>query len=97
MKDIKKIIPSVLRELELPEKQKKTKLLLEWESIAGEKISKYTTPRLSSNGVIFVYVKEPVVAYEISQRHRLSILKRAQAVFGEEKIKDVRVRVGTIE
>ena len=94
MEDIKSILPSVLRELEDPEKQKRSLLIKEWPSIAGAQLSKHTKPQLSSKGVLYVHVDEAVLAYEISQKYRQSLLKRAQAALGEDAVREVKVFVG---
>ena len=94
MDDIRSILPKVIRGFEDPEKQRRSLLTDSWPSIAGGKITKQTRPRLSPGGILYVYVNDSVLAFEISQRYRQSLLKRAQAVLGEETVKEVRVLVG---
>ncbi len=94
MDDIRSILPKVIRGFEDPEKQKRSLLVDSWPSIAGEKLKKQTRPQLSSKGILYIHVNEATLAYEISQRYRSSFLKRAQAVLGEETVKEVRVLVG---
>jgi predicted nucleic acid-binding Zn ribbon protein len=91
---IKDILPSVIRGMERPENQARSRLITEWKSIAGEKLAPHTRPQLSQKGILYVHTDESVLAFEISQRYRLSLLKRAQAVLGEETVKDIRVLVG---
>lgn len=94
MDEIRSVLPKVIRGLEDPEKQRRNLLVDSWASIAGEKLTKQTRPQLSSKGILYVHVKESTLAFEISQRHRQSLLKRAQAVLGEQAVKEVRVLVG---
>jgi len=94
MDRIKNILPSVIRGFESPEKQARSKLITEWPGIAGAKLAPHTRPQLTQKGVLYVHADEPVLAFEISQRYRLSLLKRAQAVLGQETVKEVRVLVG---
>ncbi len=94
MDDIKSILPSVIKSIEDPEKQKRSLLVREWDRIAGAKLSKHTKPQLSSKGILYVHTDEAVLAFEISQKYRQSLLKRTQAVLGEESVKDIRVLVG---
>ena len=94
MDDIRSILSSVIKNFEDPEKQKRSQLITAWASIAGEKLAKRTRPQLSSKGVLYIYVDESVLAFEISQKYRASFLKRAQAVLGEETVKEVKVLVG---
>jgi hypothetical protein len=94
MDDIRSILPKVIKGFEDPEKQKRSLLVDAWPSIAGGKLIQQTRPQLSSKGILYVHVKDSVLAFEISQRYRQSLLKRAQAVLGEKAIKEVRVLVG---
>lgn len=94
MDRIKNILPTVIRGFESPEKQARSKLVTEWAGIAGASLAKHTRPQLTQKGVLYVYVDESVLAFEVSQRYRSSLLKRAQAVLGEETVKEVKVFVG---
>ena len=94
MDEIRSILPSVIKGFEDPEKQKRSLLIDSWPSIAGEKLTRQTRPQLSNKGILYIHVKDNVLAFEISQRYRQSFLKRAQAVLGEETVKEVRVLVG---
>ena len=94
MDRIKTILPSVLRGLENPDKQTRSKLVAEWPSIIGAKLAPHTKPQLSQRGVLYVHTDESVLAFEINQKYRQALLKRAQAALGEDKVKDVRVLVG---
>lgn len=94
MDDIRSILPKVIRGFEDPEKQKRSLLIDSWAGIAGEKLTKKTRPQLSSKGILYIHAKDSVLAFEISQRYRQSLLKRAQAVLGEEAVKEIRVLVG---
>lgn len=94
MNEIRSVISTVIKNLADPEKQKRSCLMKAWPGIAGEKLAKRTRPQLSSKGVLYVYADESVLAFEISQRYRQSLLKRTQAVLGEEEVKEVKVLVG---
>jgi hypothetical protein len=94
MDEIRSILPKVIKGFEDPEKQKRSMLIDAWPSIAGEKLVKKTRPQLSSKGILYVHVSDSVLAFEISQRYRQSLLKRAQAALGEQTVKEVRVLVG---
>ena len=94
MDEIRSILPQVIKGFEDPEKQKRSLLVDSWAGIAGEKLAKQTRPQLSSKGILYVHVSDSVLAFEISQRYRQSLLKRTQGVLGEEAVKEVRVLVG---
>jgi len=94
MDQIKNILPAVIRGFEKPETKARSKLIDAWPSIAGVRLTPHTKPQLSAKGVLYIYTDEPVLAFEINQKYRLSLLKRAQAVLGEETVKIIKVLVG---
>jgi len=91
---IQSIIPSVIRGLESPEKKTRSLLVEKWPAIAGGKLAPHTRPQLTQKGTLYVHTSEATIAYEISQKYRLSLLKRAQAVLGEDVVKELKVLVG---
>ena len=91
---IQSIIPSVIRGLESPEKKTRSLLIEKWPAIAGGKLAPHTRPQLTQKGTLYVHTSEATIAYEISQKYRLSLLKRAQAVLGEDVVKELKVLVG---
>lgn len=97
MRSIKDVIPNVLRELQDPKKLAKSRLISQWPAIAGPKLAPHTRPSLGREGRLYVWTDEASLAYELSQRYRASILKRVQAVIGEELVKSVHVRVGQLK
>lgn len=94
MDEIRSILPSVIKSFSDPEKQKRSQLISLWTSIAGEKLAKRTRPQLSSKGVLYIHVHEPALAYEVSQKYRMSFLKRARAALGEDTVKEIKILVG---
>ena len=96
MQAIKELLPSVLANLQTPERQTRSRLISEWSSVAGPKIATHTKPTLLPNGELCVWVDQSALAYELSQKYKSSILKRAQMALGERAIKAVRFYVGQI-
>lgn len=96
MESIKDVLPSVLSSLQNPEKLKRTQLISEWNKIIGEKLVENTRPSLTKDGTLFVWVNQSTLAFEINQKLRPSLLKRAQALLGEGEVKKIRVRVGQL-
>lgn len=95
MQAIKDLLPGVLASLQTPEKKDRSRLVSEWPSVAGPKIASHTKPTLR-NGALCVWVDQSALAYELSQKYKASILKRAQMALGETTIKTVRFYVGQI-
>lgn len=96
MQVIKDILPSVLQNLRTSATRKRSLLVDRWGSIAGPKISACTKPVLEKNGELSIWVEQAALAFEISQRHKQTLLKRAQVELGEEEVKSVRVYVGQL-
>lgn len=96
MQAIKELLPSVIASLQTPEKQTRSRLISEWPSVAGPKIAAHTKPTLLRNGELCIWVDQAALAYELSQKYKSSILKRAQMALGETTIKAVRFYVGQI-
>ncbi len=96
MEALKNLIPGVLSSLQHPAMQSRSRLVSGWESIVGAKIASHTKPTLSEKKELCVWVDQPVLAYELSQKHKSSILKRTQALLGEEAVQTVRFRVGQL-
>lgn len=96
MQLLKDLIPSVLKSLQHPELLRRTELTSQWAAIAGPKIAPHTKPMLKNNGDLFVWVDQSVLAYELNQKYRQALLKRVQAILGEETVKAIHFRVGQL-
>ncbi len=96
MENLREILPQVLRSLQEPEKQNRILLLDKWESIVGPKFAARTRPTLSAKGDLCVWTDQSVLAFELSQKYKQTILKRSQAVLGEKTVKAVWIRVGQL-
>ena len=90
------ILPGVLRDLQSPAKKDAGRITEKWDSIAGPRVAPHTRPFLTKNGNVIVWVDRSALAFELSQRFRSSLLKRIQAVLGEEKVKAIYFKVGQI-
>lgn len=95
MDKIKDLLPAVFRLLENPEAKKRSKLVDSWAAIAGPKIGPHTKPVLRDKELI-VWVDQSALAFEIRQKHLPSLLKRTQAVMGEDAVKKIHIRVGQL-
>lgn len=95
MDKIKDLLPAFFRSFENPEIKKRGALTAAWLSIAGPKIGPHTKPLLKDAELI-VWVDQSALAFEIRQKHLPSLLKRTQAVMGQEAVKKIRIRVGQL-
>jgi len=96
MEKIQNILPGILSELKNPQKTKRQQLLEHWEKIAGPKIASHTKPSLGKEGKLFILVDQSTLAYELNQKHKTALLRRAQAQLGEKEIQAVYFKVGQI-
>lgn len=96
MEPIKDVLEGVLLQLKRPEALRRQLLMDRWAAIVGAKLAGHTKPSLAKNGKLYVWVDQSTLAFEINQKYKPSILKRTQAVMGEEAVKEIRVRVGQI-
>ncbi len=64
-----------------------------WKKIAGEKIAGFSRPFVSKKKILYVEVSDGAYAFELRQKYQDSLLKRAQALLGEELIVDIRIIV----
>ena len=95
MESIKTIIPSVLAQFQNPVHDARQRLWSEWPKIVGKNLAEQTRPSLGTNGVLFVWVNESTLAFELNQKYKQTLLRRAQAAVGEE-IQSVIIRVGEL-
>jgi hypothetical protein len=96
MRPIKDVLPEVLRNLQSPEAKKKSEFFDQWQEVVGKKFSGLTKPSLTKSGQLFVWVRDSALAFELNQKYKPVILKRAKAVLGEEQIKGIHIRVGQL-
>ncbi len=64
-----------------------------WEKIAGKKIAALSRAFISKKKILYVEVADGGYAFELRQKYQTSLLKRAQALVGEEVITDIRIIV----
>lgn len=96
MKEIKDVVASVLRNLQTPEVLKRKQLSESWISIIGPGYAEQARPSLGKNGRLTVWVEKSALAFELNQKYKHSILKRAQEFLGEQAVKEVYIRVGQL-
>lgn len=96
MKEIKNIVSSVLRTLQTPEVLQRKQISETWSSIVGPGYAEQTKPSLGKNGRLTVWVEKSALAFELNQKYKGSILKRAQTFLGEQTVKEIIIRVGQL-
>jgi hypothetical protein len=66
-----------------------------WRDAAGEMLCKYTRPGVIKRGVLEVVVANSILVQEITFQ-KSAILQKLAGLLPQEKIRDLRCRVGTI-
>ena len=70
MQAIKELLPAVLAQLQTSsESTSRGKLMSEWPSIAGPRLSNVTRPALTEKGELIIWVKQSTLAFEITCKH----------------------------
>lgn len=69
--------------------------LFHWAQVVGPRIARLTEPLQVRGGVLYVRVGHPVFAQELTQL-RQEYLRRLNARLGEERLKEIRFKVGEL-
>lgn len=96
MDSIKNILPSVLLNLQETGDNEKSKLYNEWKNIMGPRIAAHSKPSLTPSGVLYIWVDQSTLAFELNQKYKPTIKKRVEAVLGEGTVSSVYIRVGQL-
>lgn len=96
MEKLQAILPGVLNQIQNPETGKRRKLVENWSQIAGEALAKKTQAKLTESRTLVIWVAESALAAEIQQRYKTTLLKRVQALLGENEVTAAVVRVGQL-
>ncbi len=67
-----------------------------WKEAAGEQLASQTRPGKVSRGVLEVYVSNSILAQELGFAKK-KLLARLQQLQPDEKIRDLRFRVGPLD
>jgi len=59
-------------------------------------LAPHSRAAISKEGNLTVWVDSPTLAFEINQRYKDTLFKRAQASLGEEEVKKIYIRVGQL-
>lgn len=95
MRPLAPVIDSLLQELTRGVKEKRSTLQTDWPKIMGSSFSAHTRPALQGTSLC-IWVDDSVLAYELSQKYRGTILKRVAGTLGEGAVKKITFRVGEI-
>lgn len=96
-KPLKSILENLFVSLQKdPEQRKRSALTDCWAEVAGRYVSAHSKARFSPDGNVTVWVDDSTLAFELSRRYKMALLKRLRNQFGEDQIKDLRFFVGEL-
>ena len=92
IKPLNGAVVSILGQFATTEGDKKLRIASLWEEVSGS-VSKETQILKLENNLLFVKIKDPMVAQELKLRAQRAFLERYEKEFGE-KLRDIRFLVG---
>lgn len=87
------VLEKVVGQLGLAKRVREEEILRAWREVAGEFIAQHSTPQRLVDGVLYVRVLQPTMAYELDRTLRTEILAKLKQRFGRI-VRDVRFRIG---
>lgn len=84
-------IQSLVSRLGLRERINEADILAAWKDIVGDFLAAHSRPARLVKGVLHIEVMQPSVRYELDRTWRPEILKKLQARFGRNAVKEIRL------
>jgi hypothetical protein len=88
------ILPGVMKELRLDDRQSEAEVIKVWNALLDPVITAHAQPAGVRHGTLFVTVDSSVWLSEIVRYRRQEILDRLQHSFGRKMIQKISCRVG---
>ena len=93
---IKEILPSVLTALSKKQPTAFAQLTEAWETFLGSAQAGHSEPYALRDKILFVRVDDSSCAFELSRKYKRSLIRRAQFIVRENRLKDIVFRVGEL-
>jgi len=84
-------IQSLVTRLGLTERINEGDILAAWREVVGDFLAQHSRPSRLVNGVLHVEVLQSSVRYELDRTWRPEILKKLQARFGKNAVKEIKL------
>jgi hypothetical protein len=91
---LKEPVASALKQFATPDGEKRLRVAALWEKVVGGAAAETQILKLE-NHLIFIKVRNSVLAQELKVRFQKNFLERFEKEFGE-KLKDIRFMIGSI-
>jgi predicted nucleic acid-binding Zn ribbon protein len=85
---LKKLLPRLGLSNFLNEEQIKAA----WKEVVGDFLASHSAPASIQRGVLIIQVLQPAIRYELDRTWKPEVLRKLQARFGKDVIKEVRFR-----
>ena len=88
---VSEAITGLITRLGLTERINEGDILAAWREVVGDFLAQHSRPSRLVNGVLHVEVLQSSVRYELDRTWRPEILKKLQARFGKNAVKEIRL------
>jgi predicted nucleic acid-binding Zn ribbon protein len=88
---VSEAVQQLMGRLGLRERIDENDILAAWREIVGDFIAQHSRPSRLVNGVLHVEVMQSSVRYELDRTWRPEILRKLQARFGRNAVKEIRL------
>lgn len=87
------LVPRILKEWKLDEKQRGDEITAAWREIVGEFIAQHTAPDTIKRGVLTIRVLHSTIHHTLMME-KVRLLAKLQERFGKGEVREVRFRHG---
>ncbi|MBI4971136.1 MAG: DUF721 domain-containing protein [Candidatus Omnitrophica bacterium] len=91
---VEKVVRGIIKTLESPQKLQEAYLFELWNNLVDPEVKKRASPERLYGKTLYVKVKEPMWAHEMTLNHRTRILEILQREVGKENLNDIRFHAG---
>src|SRR6185436_13706995 len=91
--ELRELLPRILKDWKLDEKQRGEDITAAWREIVGEFFAKHTAPDALKRGVLTVRVLQPTIHHALNME-KARLLGRLQQRFGRTEVRDLKFRHG---
>jgi len=88
---VSEAVQQLIGRLGLRERIDENDILAAWREVVGDFIAQHSRPSRLVNGVLHVEVMQSSVRYELDRTWRPEILRKLQARFGRNAVKEIRL------
>jgi hypothetical protein len=84
-------IQALVTRLGLTERINENDILAAWKDVVGDFLAQHSSPSRLVNGILHIQVMQSSVRYELDRTWRPEILRKLQARFGKNAVRDIKL------